>query len=293
MAVKNTQLDKLLSILEGEVGYLEKASNSQLDDKTANAGYNNYTKYGAWYGLNGPSAYWCHMVLSWGANQAGISTDIFPKTASCATGRDFFKNKGLFHLRSGYTPKRGDVVYFTTSGYPNGSGHVGLVYKVLNGYIYTIEGNTNSSSRSTVISNGGEVAYKSYTLSNTAIYGYGSPAYLEDEQEDDEVVTQGYVLVNGKKILCDLINKDNANYVKLRSLTDAGCSVVFDDGTKLPAIKFPQQRTNVPELDAEMQAVIDNIKDTFGLEDKTIAYLRRYEYGDELLKKMAAGAEAV
>ena len=28
-----------------EVGYLEKASNAQLDDKTANAGKKNFTKY--------------------------------------------------------------------------------------------------------------------------------------------------------------------------------------------------------------------------------------------------------
>ena len=28
-----------------EVGYLEKASNEQLDDKTANAGKKNFTKY--------------------------------------------------------------------------------------------------------------------------------------------------------------------------------------------------------------------------------------------------------
>lgn len=37
---------KVIEIAETEVGYLEKKSNSQLDDKTANAGYNNYTKYG-------------------------------------------------------------------------------------------------------------------------------------------------------------------------------------------------------------------------------------------------------
>lgn len=38
-------VDKLLLIAETEIGYLEKKSNSQLDDKTANAGSNNYTKY--------------------------------------------------------------------------------------------------------------------------------------------------------------------------------------------------------------------------------------------------------
>ena len=37
--------NQLIAIAKAEVGYLEKASNSQLDNKVENAGYNNYTKY--------------------------------------------------------------------------------------------------------------------------------------------------------------------------------------------------------------------------------------------------------
>lgn len=40
-----TAVEKLLKIALAEDGYLEKATNSQLDDKTANAGYNNWNKY--------------------------------------------------------------------------------------------------------------------------------------------------------------------------------------------------------------------------------------------------------
>ena len=40
-----TAVDKLLSIALAEEGYCEKKSNSNLDDKTANAGNGNYTKY--------------------------------------------------------------------------------------------------------------------------------------------------------------------------------------------------------------------------------------------------------
>ena len=36
---------KVIDIALGEVGYLEKASKSNLDDKTANAGSANITKY--------------------------------------------------------------------------------------------------------------------------------------------------------------------------------------------------------------------------------------------------------
>ena len=36
---------KVIKIAMAEVGYLEKGSNSNLDSKTGNAGYKNYTKY--------------------------------------------------------------------------------------------------------------------------------------------------------------------------------------------------------------------------------------------------------
>ena len=38
-------IDKLIATAEAELGYLEKKSNKNLDDKTANAGSSNYTKY--------------------------------------------------------------------------------------------------------------------------------------------------------------------------------------------------------------------------------------------------------
>ena len=41
----NKAINKVISLAKAEVGYLEKASNSNLESKTANVGYNNYTKY--------------------------------------------------------------------------------------------------------------------------------------------------------------------------------------------------------------------------------------------------------
>ena len=61
-------VDDFLRVLFNEVGYLEKASNASLDDKTANAGDKNYTKYGKWYGGNG--LYWCQQFVSWCAYTA-------------------------------------------------------------------------------------------------------------------------------------------------------------------------------------------------------------------------------
>lgn len=55
--------EEFIETLEGEIGYVEKASKHQLDSKTANAGNANYTKYGEWYGSNGVA--WCAQFISW------------------------------------------------------------------------------------------------------------------------------------------------------------------------------------------------------------------------------------
>lgn len=60
--------EELIEVARLEIGYLEKASDSMLEDKTANAGMSNYTKYGHWYGGNGN--YWCQQFVSWCAYMA-------------------------------------------------------------------------------------------------------------------------------------------------------------------------------------------------------------------------------
>lgn len=181
----SNQPERLLTIARGEVGYLEKRTESQLDSMTANAGQANFTKYGTWYGWNGVS--WCHIFVSWVAAQADCA-DIIPKTASCYEGRDWFTaRKRFFKRTAGYTPVAGDVVYFSSSTYPSGGAHVGYVTACFGGRVYTIEGNTSAASG--VIPNGGGVAAKSYEVGNDRIYGYGHPAYEQLEQEDDEMLT--------------------------------------------------------------------------------------------------------
>ena len=113
---------------------------------------NNKTKYGVYTGTNGLA--WCHAFVSWCANQAKVGTSIVPKTASCAIGMKWYKNKKRWKEK-GYTPKRNDLIYFTHS-------HVGIVEKVSNGTVYTIEGNTSD-----------KVARRTYALSSSKIAGYG------------------------------------------------------------------------------------------------------------------------
>lgn len=167
--------NKILSIAEAEVGYLEKASNRQLDSKTANAGSANYTKYGRDYGMNGVA--WCAMFVWWCANQAGIGADVIPKTASCTTSRNWFKDNGLFRS---VAPQRGDLIYFKDTD--GTAAHIGIVCAVDGSKVYTIEGNTSGGS--TLISNGGGVCKKSYSLTYNKIQGYARPAYKTIEEED-------------------------------------------------------------------------------------------------------------
>ena len=55
--------------------------------------------------------------------------------------------------------------------------HTGIVTRIANNTIYTVEGNTSSAAG--VVANGGAVAAKSYSLSNVRIGGFLRPFYDE------------------------------------------------------------------------------------------------------------------
>jgi len=174
---------KVIEIARAEVGYLEKKSNSQLYDKTANAGSNNYTKYGEWYGMNAQP--WCDMFVSWCAYQAG-ELDAVGKYAYVPSHQNFFANQGRYYSRGSITPQAGDVVIFRNES------HIGFVEYVSGGYVHTIEGNTSGGS--TLVANGGGVFQKSYPLSSSYIQGYGRPAYSSKDNSInyDNAVTVNY-----------------------------------------------------------------------------------------------------
>lgn len=181
----NNYVSKVIKIAEAEVGYLEKKSNSNLDSKTGNAGYKNYTKYARDFDSKYPNFYngkkngfaWCDIFVDWCFVKAyGVEEALKllgqPKK-SCGAGCSW---SALYYQRipSFYrTPKVGDQIFFRDStGTPY---HTGLVYKVDNTYVYTIEGNTSSSAG--VVANGGCVAKKKYKLNSSVIHGYGRPKY--------------------------------------------------------------------------------------------------------------------
>ena len=128
--------------------------------------------YWSWYGFNSRVA-WCACFVSWCANECGYIEDgIIPKFAGCDNGAQWFKDRGRWADNTA-TPVPGMIIFFDwdspdgESGPQDGlSDHVGIVEKVENGRVYTIEGNTGDSCRQ-----------RSYPLGWYQIYGYGIPAY--------------------------------------------------------------------------------------------------------------------
>lgn len=163
-------VNKLIQVATNEVGYLEKKSNKNLNDKTANAGSANWTKYGAYFGIN-PAA-WCDMFFDWCMVQA-YGREAAKKllggfSAYTPTSANYYKNMG----RWSNTPQIGAQIFFKNS---TRICHTGLVYKITSTTVYTIEGNTSGGSA--VIANGGGVCKKQYSRSNSRIAGYGMPDY--------------------------------------------------------------------------------------------------------------------
>ena len=139
---------QLVQVALNEVGYLEKASNSQLEDKTANPGGGNYTKYGQWFGMKGD--FWCNIFVSWCANESGMLDDSsVPKFSLCTDGENWYKKNNRWKDKS-YVPMTGNIIFFDwqRDGHTD---HVGIVEKVENGKVFTIEGNSKDEVKEKII----------------------------------------------------------------------------------------------------------------------------------------------
>ena len=162
-------IEKVILIAKNEEGYLEKKSNNQLDDKTANAGSENYTKYWRDIKPDYQGQPWCAAFISWcfmkafGLDNAKKLLKHWPYVYCPTLGKLFTRNAN---------PKIGDVVIF----YHNGMfTHTGLVTAVIGDRFYTIEGNTSGASG--IIANGGGVCAKSYLNSQMPGTKFCTPDY--------------------------------------------------------------------------------------------------------------------
>ena len=168
----------IVAVAKTQIGYHE----GSLEGTTNSS--NNYTKYNVWNGkIEGGYRYaWCHAFVSWCANQAGIGTDIVPKTAGTSTGRSFFVNQGTYRQSAAnggsYVPQAGDIIYYGSGSSPS---HVGIVSDCDGSTVYTIEGNYSN-----------KVGTRAINLSNSYIIGYGVPNYKGVNPNPDPVPTKWY-----------------------------------------------------------------------------------------------------
>ena len=168
-------IDQVLNIWADEVGYLEKKSNYLLDDKYANAGSGNYTKYArdmwaaGFYNGDKQSYAWCALMFDWCIFQACGNAEETKKAlcytgpygAGCKASVQYYKEAGRYIERGKGTPKPGDQIFF---GDP--ASHTGIVERVEDGKVYTIEGNADNA-----------VKRRTYLLTASNINGYGRPRY--------------------------------------------------------------------------------------------------------------------
>lgn len=188
--------NKLIKIALDEVGYLEKKTTANLDSKTANAGYNNCTKYArdlakaGYYQASKQGTAWCDVFVDWchyiaAGKDAKKAQDMICQTglygAGCGFSMQYYKNQNRFYKSN---PQPGDQIFFGTS---NSVTHTGIVTKVVNGRVYTVEGNTSSAAG--VVANGGGVFEKSYELGYGKIVGYGRPKYIKESAKTEPAKT--------------------------------------------------------------------------------------------------------
>lgn len=170
---QNTALDELLtaanremwnSLLYGSSGEIVAVALSQVGNVGGRP-------YWSWYGFNS-RVEWCACFVSWCANECGyIDAGVIPKFAGCTGGSDWFKDRDQWQDGS-YEPRPGDLIFFdwdekgSSGPQDDVPDHVGIVERVENGVVYTVEGNSGDSCRQ-----------RSYNVGHYEIWGYGCPIY--------------------------------------------------------------------------------------------------------------------
>lgn len=171
----NCNPQKVIDVALSQVGYHEKASNSQLDDKYANSGSNNWNKYARdidekypdWYNGKKNGYDWCDIFVDWcfitaygrAEAQKLLCQPNNSLGAGCEYSYQYYRNKG----QTGTIPKLGAQIFFGDLD------HTGIVVDYDNSSVWTVEGNTGSGVN--------EVCKKQYSRSSSWIYGYGYPAF--------------------------------------------------------------------------------------------------------------------
>ena len=189
-------IKQVLDLARSEIGYHEKASNNQLNDKTPNSGGANYTKYAEYLDsfagfYNGPkNGYpWCDVFVDYlfvktfgeKLGREMLCQPMKSMGAGCLYSAQYYKDAGRWHRTS---PNPGDQIFFS---YSSGEySHTGIVEEVKGNTVTTIEGNTSD-----------QVARKTYSINDFGIVGYGTPKW--NLAEDFVVVEHGQIINSSEK----------------------------------------------------------------------------------------------
>lgn len=203
-----------VEILIPWLGYGEKDSNAGLD-RMDTYGHKNYTFVAQYfddlkargfdfYNTRKQGQEWCDMTFDWAQCQAwGPETAmrvLYQPMKSCGAGckysADYYRQNGAWIDRSG-TPRTGDQIFF---GPVRDESHTGIVERVDDKMVYTIEGNTSD-----------KLLRRSYLRTEAKITGYGRPNYalvaylfiddetpIDDDKEDEMNKEQVSALIDEK-----------------------------------------------------------------------------------------------
>ena len=172
----------VIELAKSQIGYHEKATNDQLDDFTANAGHNNYTKYardldaieGFYNGLKQGQPF-CDVFVDWCFCRAygpyiGLQLLCQPLQsagAGCMYSAQYYEKQGRFFATGA---EIGDQIFFD---YGSGINHTGIVVDVRQYSIITVEGNADDM-----------VKQCAYPHSATYIAGFGRPNWAMDGEPE-------------------------------------------------------------------------------------------------------------
>ncbi len=145
---------KIVDLAAAEVGVVEEGGENR------GARINEYRK--SVIGGSGDVDHaWCAYFVSWVFNQAGIPLVDDNGDGLCQTVGNWAKENGRWRERGSVEPAPGDVVLFQGDGSGRWTDHIGIVEKVENGRVHTIEGNTSDA-----------VLRRDYALDDNYIVGY-------------------------------------------------------------------------------------------------------------------------
>lgn len=185
-----TAIERVIARARAEVGYIEKYSRQNLDDKTANAGEGNNTKYAR--DLDALGIYngkkqgydWCDVFADWCfimefGEELGLEMICQPEKsygAGVNSSAGYYKAEGRLDKK----PAVGDQVYFI--GSDGLYYHTGLVAAVDADTITTIEGNAGYNSTRVV-----ETVYK---RSDKKLGAFGHPKWHLAEKAPEKPKTE-------------------------------------------------------------------------------------------------------